>query len=76
LSFGYDLVATPSGNAGASAAYDSDDIRSVPSSGPPSPTIISQPKADAGRKMMVLGKTSREQRTRDDELSMGVGLLL
>jgi hypothetical protein len=76
LSFGYDLVATPSGNAGASAAYDSDGIRSVPSSGPPSPTIISQTKADAGRKIIVMGKTSREQRTRDDQLSMGVGLLL
>jgi hypothetical protein len=79
-SFGYDLASTSSDRTGAAPADDSDDIRSAPSSEPPSPTAATQAKADAARKLVSLSKTrSSEERVPEDGLSavaLGVGLLI
>ncbi|PVI00705.1 hypothetical protein DM02DRAFT_385428 [Periconia macrospinosa] len=57
-SFGYDLAST-------SSEHQSDDqIRSAAPSEPPSPTALTQAKADANRQLAAMGKrrTSEEQR--------------
>jgi hypothetical protein len=79
-SFGYDLDSMSSAQSTSAAASDSDDIRSAPSSEPPSPTVITQAKADAARNLVRLGKRRvSEERAREDGLSavaLGVGLLI
>lgn len=74
-SFGYELASMSSGRAD-----ESDDIRSAPSSEPPSPTATTQAKAEATRKLTSLRKTrNSEERTGEDGLNaaaLGVGLLI
>ncbi|KAF2109645.1 hypothetical protein BDV96DRAFT_604536 [Lophiotrema nucula] len=71
--FNYDLSTTLSEQA-------SDEISSVPSSEPPSPTAATHAKADAARRLVSLGKKrSSEEGARDSGLSavaLGVGLLI
>lgn len=71
MSFGSDFTTMSS---------DSDDIRSTPSSEPPSPTAATHVKADAAHQLVRLGKTKvTEDRSREDGLSavsLGVGLLI
>lgn len=73
LAFGYDLASTSSENA-------SDDIRSAAPSEPPSPTALTQAKADAARHLAAMGKNRRNsEENRENGLSavaLGVGLLI
>ena len=80
MSFGSDLEAISSSQSASAGASDSEDIRSAPSSEPPSPTVASQAKADAAREIVRLGKRRvSDERVREDGLSavaLGVGLLI
>ncbi|ORY17407.1 hypothetical protein BCR34DRAFT_470480, partial [Clohesyomyces aquaticus] len=80
--FGYDLASTSSAEyTGTDRLHgESDEIRSVPNSEPPSPIAPTQAKADVTRRLATLGKTrSSEEATRDsgmDAVALGVGLLI
>ena len=80
MSFGYDLSTTSSVYAGTNSGEESDDnIRSVPSSVPPSPTTATQAKANASRKLMTMVKRRNSDERPEDGLSgmtLGVGLLV
>ncbi|KAJ4323408.1 hypothetical protein N0V94_001881 [Neodidymelliopsis sp. IMI 364377] len=68
ITFGYDLAPT-------SSEQDADRIDLASSSGPPSPTAMSQAKMDATRQLGHMGKIDG----RDNEISavaLGVGLLI
>lgn len=73
LAFGYDLASTSSDQA-------SDEIRSATPSEPPSPTALTQAKADAARQLSAMGKSRRSSdENRDNSISavaLGVGLLI
>ncbi|KAF2007310.1 hypothetical protein P154DRAFT_401150, partial [Amniculicola lignicola CBS 123094] len=75
--FGYDLATMSSENTGR--GEEGDEIRSVPPSGPPSPTNA-QVKMDAAHRLAILGKTrGSEEGARESGLSavaLGVGLLI
>jgi hypothetical protein len=77
ITFGYDLSSSTSVQTGLHS--DSDDIRSVPSSEPPSPTGLSQAKTDAARQLATLGKRRVSDGGAEGGLSavaLGVGLLI
>ena len=84
MSFGYELGSTSSGHTGrmpsdADSGADSDEIRSADHSEPPSPTAITQAKADAARKRISFGKRRSEEAPRDpgmNAVALGVGLLI
>lgn len=77
MSFGSDLIARHSLLAGSHYADDSDDIRSAPSSEPPSPTAATHAEADAAGKFITLAKArTSEDRTREEGLPLGVSLLI
>ncbi|KAH7109050.1 hypothetical protein B0J11DRAFT_449242 [Dendryphion nanum] len=79
ISFGYDL-ATSSSEHATNPLDDADAIRSATSSEPPSPTVTTQAKADAARRLVAIGKArSSEENARETSLSavaLGVGLLI
>jgi hypothetical protein len=54
-SFGYDLAST-----------SSDEIRSAAPSAPPSPTALTQAKADANRQLSAMGKHRNSEESRDN----------
>ncbi|KAF2271147.1 hypothetical protein CC78DRAFT_12881 [Lojkania enalia] len=72
-SFGYDL-------SSASSAQNGEEIRFVPSSEPPSPTVPTRSKADAAHRIVTMGKNrTSEEATRDSGLNavaLGVGLIV
>lgn len=79
MSFGYDLASTSSQQQ--ISGDETDMIRSMAPSEPPSPTVLAHAKADPTRKVVVMGTKTRtsEDRTRDDGLnavSLGMGLLI
>ena len=71
-SFGYDLGST-------SSEQGSDDIQSAAPSEPPSPTSLTQAKADAARHLSSMGKRRNSEEPRDNGLRaavLGVGLMI
>lgn len=62
----------------SSSEHVGDEIRSVPSSEPPSPTAATQAKADAARQLTNMGKrrTSEEGHNGLSAVALGVGLLV
>ena len=71
-SFGYELGST-------SSDQGSDDIVSAAPSEPPSPTALTQTKADATRQLSSMGKRRGSEGPREAKLSavaLGVGLLI
>ena len=72
ITFGYDLAPTNS-------EQDADRIDLASSSGPPSPTAMSQAKMDATRQLGHMGKIRTSIDGRDNDISavaLGVGLLI
>ncbi|KAJ4384320.1 hypothetical protein N0V86_001167 [Didymella sp. IMI 355093] len=72
ITFGYDLAPTRS-------EQDADRIDLASSSGPPSPTAMSQAKMDATRQLGHMGKIRTSIDGRDNRIStvtLGVGLLI
>jgi hypothetical protein len=72
ITFGYDLAPTGS-------EQDADRIDLASSSGPPSPTAMSQAKMDATRQLGHMGKIRTSIDGRTDDIStavLGVGLLI
>lgn len=79
MSFGYDLASTSSQQQISSD--ETDMIRSIAPSEPPSPTALAHAKPNATRKVLVVGTKTRnsEERTRDDALNavpLSMGLLI
>ncbi|KAF2797046.1 hypothetical protein K505DRAFT_236415 [Melanomma pulvis-pyrius CBS 109.77] len=77
ITFGYDLSSSASVQTGLHS--DSDDIRSAPSSEPPSPTGMTGVKGDATRQMGPLVKRRASEEGREGGLNavaLGVGLLI
>lgn len=72
ITFGYDLAPT-------SSEQDAGRIDLASSSGPPSPTAMSQAKMDATRQLSLMGKMRTSIDGRDNDISavtLGVGLLI
>lgn len=72
ITFGYDLLPTGS-------EHDADRIDLASSSGPPSPTTMSQAKMDATRQLGHMGKIRTSIDGRDNDISavtLGVNLLI
>jgi hypothetical protein len=77
ITFGYDLSSSTSVQTGLHS--DSDDIRSAPSSEPPSPTGLGQAKIDAAHQLATLGKRRTSDGGGEVGLSavvLGVGVLI
>ncbi|KAF3004175.1 hypothetical protein E8E13_005946 [Curvularia kusanoi] len=72
ITFGYDLAPTTS-------EQDADRINLASSSGPPSPTALTQAKMDATRQLGHMGKMRSSIDGRDNDINtvaLGVGLLI
>ncbi|CAI6337047.1 unnamed protein product [Periconia digitata] len=77
-SFGYDLASTSSGHQSDNHSdHHSDQIRSAAPSEPPSPTALTQVKADANRQLAAMGKRRHSEEQRENGMgTMTLGMPL